>query len=131
MTLEEKKIYHQIHPVKLLTDIITGFGTVYLLWLHYNLIAAVCLAFIPSTVVSLILIAKTDLEKYKDSPFGRYVRRNMASKSSDWIRFAGFTVMLIGGWINMLWLVAAGFLIILFVWTKGLIFRKPGPSKKP
>lgn len=129
MTLEEKKIYHQIHPVKLFTDIVTAFGTVYLLWLHGNLIIAVCLAFIPSTVVSLILIAKTDLEKYKNSAFGTYVRKNMASKSSDWIRFAGFVVMLTGGWINMLWLVGAGFLIILFVWTKGLIFGKPRIKK--
>ena len=55
----------------------------------------------------------------------------MASKSSDWIRFAGFVVMLTGGWINMLWLAAVGFLIILFVWTKGLIFvRKPPNNKK-
>jgi len=129
VTLEEKKIYSQIHPVKLLTDIVTGFGAVYLLWQHY-VIFAVCLAFIPSTIVSLILIAKTDLEKYKDTPFGTYFRRNMASKSSDWIRFAGFVVMLTGGWINMLWLAAAGFLIILFVWTKGLIFEKPGTKKR-
>ena len=130
MTLEEKKIYSQIHPVKLCTDIVTGFGAVYLLWEHY-LIAAVCVAFIPSTVVSLILIARYDLEKYKDSAFGTYLRRNMASKSSDWIRFAGFVVMLTGGWINMLWLAAAGFLIILFVWTKGLLLAKPPAKKSP
>jgi hypothetical protein len=123
VTLEEKKIYSQIHPIKLLTDIITGFGAVYLLWLHY-LIVAVCIAFIPSTVVSLYLIAKVDLEKYKDSSFGTYLRRNVASKSSDWIRFAGFVVMLTGGWINMLWLATVGFLIILFVWVRGLIFPK-------
>ncbi len=128
MTLEEKKIYSQIHPVKLLTDVVTGFGAVYLLWYH-DLIAAVCLAFIPSTVVSLILIAKTDLEKYKESAFGTYLRKHMASKSSDWIRFAGFVVMLTGGWINMLWLAAVGFLVILFVWMKGLIFGKPGTPK--
>jgi hypothetical protein len=123
VTLEEKKIYSQIHPIKLLTDIVTGFGAVYLLWLHY-LIVAVCIAFIPSTVVSLYLIAKVDLEKYKDSSFGTYLRRNVASKSSDWIRFAGFVVMLTGGWINMLWLAAVGFLIILFVWVKGMVFPK-------
>jgi len=123
VTLEEKKIYSQIHPVKLLTDIATGFGAVYLLWLHY-LVAAVCVAFIPSTVVSLYLIAKVDLERYKDSTFGTYLRRNVASKSSDWIRFAGFVVMLTGGWINRLWLAAVGFLIIVFVWGKGLIFTK-------
>jgi hypothetical protein len=130
VTLEEKKIYSQIHPVKLFTDIVTGFGAVYLLWQHY-LILAICLAFIPSTVVSLMLIAKTDLEKYKESAFGTYLRRHIASKSSDWIRFAGFVVMLTGGWINILGLVAAGFLIILFVWTKGLIFGKPGTKKGP
>ena len=129
MTLEEKKLYHQIHPVKLFTDIVTGFGSVYLLWIHSNLFAVVCLAFIPSTIVSMILIAKTDLEKYKDSAFGTYLRRHMASKASDWIRFAGFAVMLTGGWINMLWLIAVGFLIILFVWIKGLIFGKPRPKK--
>jgi hypothetical protein len=129
VTLEEKKIYQQIHPVKLLTDVITGFGSVYLLWLHYNLIAVVCVAFIPSTVVSMVLITKTDLEKYKDSAFGTYLRRHMTSKSSDWIRFAGFVVMLTGGWINKIWLAAAGLVIILFVWMKGLFVRKPGPKK--
>ncbi|MGA9407085.1 MAG: hypothetical protein WBW71_08135, partial [Bacteroidota bacterium] len=61
--------------------------------------------------------------------FGAYLRKDMASKSSDWIRFAGFAVMLTGGWINMLWLVAAGFMIILFIWMKGLIFGKPASKK--
>jgi len=123
VTLEEKKIYSQIHPIKLVTDLVTGFGAVYLLWLHY-LIVAVCVAFIPSTVVSLYLIAKVNLEKYKNSSFGTYLRRNIASKSSDWIRFGGFVVMLTGGWINMLWLSAVGFLIILYVWMMGLLFTK-------
>jgi len=111
-----------------MTDIVTGFGAVYLLWYHY-LVVAVCLAFIPSTIASMILIAKTDLEKYKDSPFGIYLRKHMASKSSDWIRFGGFVVMLTGGWINILWLVAAGFLIILFIWMKGLVFGKPNSKR--
>jgi len=128
VTLEEKKIYSQIHPVKLLTDVVTGFGAVYLLWLHF-LIAGVSLAFIPSTVASLVLIARTDLEKYKDSPFGTYLRRTMASKSSDWIRFGGFAIMLTGGWINVLPLSAVGFLIILFVWLKGLMFGKKAGAK--
>ncbi len=130
MTLEEKKIYSQIHPIKLVTDLVTGFGAVYLLWLHY-LIVAVCVAFIPSTVVSLYLIAKVNLEKYKNSSFGTYLRRNIASKSSDWIRFGGFVVMLTGGWINMLWLSAVGFLIILYVWMMGLLFTKVVVKKAP
>jgi len=130
VTLEEKKIYSQIHPIKLVTDLVTGFGAVYLLWLHY-LIVAVCVAFIPSTVVSFYLIAKVNLEKYKNSSFGTYLRRNIASKSSDWIRFGGFVVMLTGGWINMLWLSAVGFLIILYVWMMGLLFTKVVVKKAP
>ena len=121
MTLEEKKLYHQIHPVKLFTDFGTGFGAVYLLWYHY-LVAAVCLAFIPSAIVSMALIAKTDLEKYKNSAFGTYLNKHMSSKSSDWVRFAGFAVMLTGGWVNKLWLVEIGFTVVLFVWLKGLLF---------
>jgi hypothetical protein len=55
----------------------------------------------------------------------------MSSKSSDWIRFGGFVVMLTGGWLNILWLVAVGFFIILLIWTKGLIFGKPAVKKAP
>ncbi len=54
----------------------------------------------------------------------------MASKASDWIRFGGFVVMMVGGWNNFLWLIALGFAIILFVWLKGLIFPDVAPKKR-
>ncbi len=125
MTLEEKKIYHQIHPLQLATDFLTGFGAAYLLW-QQSLIIGVCVAFVPSTVMSLYIIAKVDLEKYKASNFGFYVRKHMASKTADWLRFVGFAVMLMGGWLQFLWLVALGFLIVLLVWTKGLFVKSSG-----
>ena len=120
MTIEEKRIYHQIHPLQLSVDLLTGFGAVYLLW-NQHLILGVCIAFIPSTIVSLYIIAKVDLEKYKGSNFGVYIRKNMGSKSADWLRFGGFAVMLMGGWLNLLWLVAIGFGVVLLIWTKGFI----------
>ena len=128
MTLEEKKIYHQIHPAKLLTDFITGFGAVYLLWEKYILLSF-CVAFIPSTIASLVVIAKSDLEKYKNSAFGTYIRRNMAAKTDDWIRFGGFGVMLIGGWVESFWAIGAGFAVIIFIWTKGLVFPRVPPKE--
>ena len=127
VTLEEKKIYHQIHPLQLSVDILTGFGAVYLLW-QRSLLLGVCCAFIPSTVVSLYIIAKMDLEKYKNSRFGVYVRKHMASKSADWLRFGGFAVMLMGGWLMTLWVVALGFLIVLLIWTKGILANYPAPK---
>lgn len=130
MTLEEKRIYHQIHPLQLCTDFLTGFGAVYLLWNQY-LFLGVCIAFIPSTIVSLYIIAKMDLEKYKNSNFGVYIRKHMASKSADWLRFGGFAVMLMGGWLKILWLVAVGFVVVLLIWTKGLIITSLRKKKIP
>jgi hypothetical protein len=115
--------------MQLATDLLTGFGAAYLLW-QQSLILGVCIAFIPSTLISLYIIAKVDLEKYKASNFGFYVRKHMASKAADWVRFGGFAVMLLGGWLRFIWLAGFGFLIILLVWTNGL-FAKSLQSKKP
>jgi len=130
VTLEEKKTYHQIHPLQLSTDFLTGFGAAYLLW-EKSLILGVCVAFIPSTIMSLYIIAKVDLEKYKASNFGVYVRKHMASKTADWLRFGGFAVMLMGGWLRFIWLVALGFAIVLLVWTKGLFVRSSPQKGSP
>ena len=106
------------------TDALSAFAAVYLLWEQY-LIGGVCMAFIPSTVLAMMLIAKVDLEKYKNSAFGVYIRKHMSSKALDWLRFVGLMVMLIGGWNRFLWLVAIGLCIVLYVWLKGLIPQKP------
>jgi len=34
MTLQEKVLYHQIHPLKLITDWGTGLAALYLFWQH-------------------------------------------------------------------------------------------------
>ncbi len=104
----------------MLTDVISAFCAVYLLWEHY-LIIGVCVAFIPSTVLSMVLIAKVDLEKYKNSAFGAYIRKHMSSKTLDWVRFTGFMVMMVGGWNRWIWLVTIGLCIVLYVWMKGLL----------
>ncbi|HTR80521.1 MAG TPA: hypothetical protein VMM58_02755 [Bacteroidota bacterium] len=128
MTLQEKKIYHQIHPAQLTTDIVTGFGALFLLW-QQELFLGVTVAFIPSTIVSLYIIAKVDLEKYKNSKFGAYLRKNVASKSADWGRFGGFIIMLLGGWVRIWWIAASGFAIILLIWLMGIFVGIVKPQK--
>lgn len=113
----------------MVTDVLSAFSAVYLLWEQY-LIIGVCAAFIPSTVISMILIAKVDLEKYKNSAFGVYIRNHMSSTALDWLRFAGLMVMMIGGWNRWIWLIALGFCIVLYVWLKGLIPRKSSHTEK-
>ncbi len=113
----------------MLTDVVSAFGAVYLLWEHF-LILGVCIAFLPSTVLSMVLIAKVDLEKYKNSAFGVYIRKYMSSKALDWLRFAGLMIMMVGGWNRWLWLVAIGFCIVIYVWMKGLLPQRSVPHVK-
>jgi hypothetical protein len=123
VTPSEKTLYHQIHPLKLFTDVSTAFAATYLLWQHMLLIAIV-VAFVPSIIVSMILIMTADLERYKDSAVGRYVRKYMDSKVIDAVRLFGFLLMAVGGWIQLMWLIGLGFLIIVLSWTFGLFDRK-------
>ncbi len=67
MYKQEKLLYHQIHPIKLLTDWSTGIIALYLLWLH-NITMALLVAFAPSIIISFAIIRFVDLEKYKHSP---------------------------------------------------------------
>jgi hypothetical protein len=73
MTSQEKILYHQIHPLKLFTDISAEFVSLYLFWRH-KLIAGLIVMFVPPIIASLLIIELVNLETYKQSAFGRYIR---------------------------------------------------------
>jgi hypothetical protein len=120
MNLEEKYLYHQIHPLKLFTDWSTGIIALYPLWRH-NLALALIIALVPPPVVSFLLIRFANLEKYKASSFGKYIRKYM-TRQVEMIRFAGYAVMVVGAWYHIIWLIPLGLMIILYGWLRGLIF---------
>ncbi|HLR23608.1 MAG TPA: hypothetical protein VK100_07810 [Pseudogracilibacillus sp.] len=119
MDLKEKKLYHQIHPLKLLTDWITGGISLYLLWFH-QLTTALLVMFIPSIVVSIMIVKYGNLEKIKKSTFGNYMKRTMITWM-EIVRLAGFVIMIIGAWLHIIWLIIFGLLIILFGWIQGRV----------
>lgn len=123
MTLSEKILYHQIHPLKLLTDVSTAFASTYLLWRH-TLAYAILLSIVPSIVVSVVLIKNSDLERYKVSAFGNYLKRYMDSRFVDSSRLFGFLLMMVGGWYRLIWVIIFGFLIIISIWSRGLIIQR-------
>ncbi len=88
MTFQERILYHQIHPLKLATDIGVTFPACYFLWRH-DLVVAAAFALLPPVVVSAILIAAVDLEPYKQSAFGRYLATYM-SREMEALRLCGF-----------------------------------------
>jgi hypothetical protein len=67
MTPKEKILYHQIHPLKLLTDWSTGLLALYFFWRH-DFVAAVMTALIPAIVVSSLLIKFANLESPSVAP---------------------------------------------------------------
>lgn len=123
MSTNEKILYHQIHPVKLFTDFSTAFLSTFLLWQHM-LYWGLLLSFVPSIVVSLILVNTIDLEKYQKSAIGVYAKRYMDSRVVDACRFGGFLLMMIGGWYEQAWLIILGLAIILLCWSRGLLFSR-------
>jgi hypothetical protein len=118
--LEDKKLYHQIHPLKMFTDFASGFLAVYLLWIDLPLWALI-VAFVPSLAISLYVLTQTNLDRYKNSALGRYTQKYLSAKSNDTIRFIGFVAMMFGGWYHSVGLIVAGFLVILGVWFRGFI----------
>jgi hypothetical protein len=121
MTLKEKQLYHQIHPLKLLTDISAEIISLYLFWRH-ELVAGLVLGIIPSIIVSVIMIKWANLEKYKQSTVGRYIKVNMTPLAVT-LRILGTIVSHAGAWYQP-WLIPLGEGIVVLGWTLGLLRRR-------
>ena len=80
MTPQEKTLYHQIHPLKLCTDISAEFVSLYLFW-QRKLIAGLVAMLVPPMIASALILKLANLERYKESAFGRYVRVYMTPRS--------------------------------------------------
>ena len=122
MTTEEKTLYHQIHPVKLLTDWITGLASLYFFWRH-QLVAGAVIALAPPVIASWLLIRFANLEKQKSSRFGIYVRKYM-TRTMEMLRLLGYILMALGAWHHTPWIIALGFFMILGAWLRGLFFSQ-------
>ncbi|HEY4785576.1 MAG TPA: hypothetical protein VIH57_05985 [Bacteroidales bacterium] len=122
MTFKEKKLYHQIHPLKLFTDISSGFFTTYLLWMHH-ITWFLILFFLPSLAVSILLIKFANLDPLKESRLGRYLEKYM-TPAIEAIRLCGQVIMWIAGWYQLIFLIVIGFIIIAGGWCNGLLFKR-------
>lgn len=122
MTLQEKNLYQQIHPVRLATDWLTGIAACYLFWQN-DIWFGVAVSFVPSLIVSLLVIRFADLEKIRNSSFGEYFKRTY-SKRVDLVRFAGFVIAAGASWWHNIPGIAAGLVIILGTWMYGFTLKK-------
>ena len=122
MTSKEKILYHQIHPLKLSTDISVSIFTTYLLW-HHNVVWFLIFCLAPSAIASFLIIKFVNLEKLKESLLGKYIEKYMTS-IIEAIRMTGQIIVWIAGWYHLPFLIVIGCLIVIAAWCKGLLFKR-------
>src|SRR5438552_17884481 len=96
MTPQEKALYHQIHPLKLLTDICAEVVSLYL-FCKRKLLAGFVVLMVPPIIASTLIVKWADLEAYKQSACGRYLRANMTTLVLM-VRLLGTVVTHLGAW---------------------------------
>lgn len=122
MTRAERVLYHQVHPLKLATDIVAAIASLALLWSH-QLGPALLIAFVPPVVVSAVLLRSADLKRYKASRLGAYLRRFMTPVAQA-LRLVGFGVFALGAWAHQPLVILAGLLLVAGCWSYGLVLSR-------
>jgi hypothetical protein len=120
MTPQEKVLYHQIHPLKLATDIAAEVVSLYFFWQH-RLLLALLLHLLPPIAGSFVVLRFCNLEGQKESAFGRYVARYMTTPIVA-LRICGDVVTVFGAWYRSYSVTAIGLAVILLAWLNGYLF---------
>jgi hypothetical protein len=115
MTRREAILYHQVHPLKLATDISTAIASLVLLAEHRPWTALIVM-FVPSIIVTAILIRFGDFTSTRDAPIGAYLRRYM-TRTMEAVRFAGLALAAVAAYHHVWWLIPAGAAVIIAGWT--------------
>lgn len=117
MTLSEKALYHQIHPIKLAADISAEVVSLYFLWQH-QLWIGLATHFLPPVIASAILVPFGNFEAQKNSKFGQYTSWHM-TRGIEAIRLVGDIIMAVAAWYLSPTLIALGLLIVIVAWGSG------------
>ena len=119
LTFRERVLYHQIHPAKLYVDVATALVAIDLFWRH-ALVPGLIIALLPPLLVSAVLLREADLERYRSSAMGAYLRRFMP----PWVqtmRLFGVGVAFYGSWHHVPAGVYGGLVLVALCWANGLL----------
>jgi hypothetical protein len=110
----ERALYHQVHPLKLATDLASAVFGLVLLAEHRPWLGLLVM-FLPSSLASALLIGFGDFSKTKRSRIGKYLRRYMTAAMQA-ARLAGMALAALGAWLHAFWLVPIGGTTITWAW---------------
>jgi hypothetical protein len=118
MTFAERALYHQIHPAKLFADLSTALIALDLFWRH-ELVPGLIIALLPPVLVSAVLVREAELERYRSSPMGAYLRRFMP----PWVqavRIFGVAVAFYAAWYHVPAGIYGGLGLVAICWANGI-----------
>jgi energy-converting hydrogenase Eha subunit G len=118
LTAQERYLVHQVHPVKLATDVSASIASDVLFWRH-RLVPGIVVMLVPSVAVSTVLL-RSDLEVYRESAAGHYVLLHMPP-SMQLLRAVSAVVTAVGAWRKSRVLVGIGYALTLLGWSHGLL----------
>jgi len=118
VTFAERALYHQIHPAKLFADISTALVAIDLFWRH-ALAPGLIIALLPPLLVSAVLLREADLERYRSSPMGAYLRQFMPPWVQA-IRLFGVGVAFYAAWYHFPAGVISGLALVAICWANGI-----------
>ena len=124
MPLRERALYHQIHPAKLATDILSEPVSLYFFWRH-QLWLGLATHFLPAIAASALVMSLVDLEPLKASRLGRYIGRHM-TRAVEGARLAGDLVMVAGAWFRLWIVIVLGLAIVAAAWLSGRVRQRHG-----
>jgi len=99
-------------------DITGGLVSTWLLWRH-ELLVGLLVAFLPSVIVTLLMVRWMDFTRQRDSTFGKYIAYHM-TRLAQTIRMGGQVGMWVGAWFHFPWAIIVGAVVIFFGWTYSL-----------
>jgi hypothetical protein len=118
VTFAERALYHQIHPAKLFADTATALFAIDLFWRH-ALVPGLIVALLPPLLVSAVLLREADLERYRSSPMGAYLRQFMP----PWVqalRLFGVGAAFYAAWYHVPAGVVSGLALVAICWANGI-----------
>lgn len=118
---KERKLYHQIHPIKRGADIGSAIAFLFLLWRH-RIVLALVVGFIPPIIVSCVMmIWPTQCGERQEFSVRQVC---LAIHDSDDRSRSTLTLvpMAWGAWTHHIWLIELGFVLLLVAWSNGLIW---------
>lgn len=96
--------------------------SLYLFWKR-KLMAGLIVLLVPPIIVSTLIIKWVDLEAYRQSAFGRYIRAYITPFVVV-VRLLGTVITRLGVWYRQPLLIPLGFIIILLAWLLGILWPK-------